>query len=91
MSGFTTSGRLAIPICVTRPNGFAFATADVFAFPGFDDRVTPSPPGRLHGERAIAMVSTFQLTRSTKLRLTHQMDTDKFWEGGKIKPGLLMP
>jgi hypothetical protein len=24
------------------------------------------------------MVSTFQLTRSTKLRLTHQMDTDKY-------------
>ena len=41
VSGFAFSGRLAIPICVTRPRGFAFATADVFAFSGFDGRVAP--------------------------------------------------
>ena len=40
--GFTKSGRMAIPICVTRPREFAFATADVFAFSGFDDWVTPA-------------------------------------------------
>jgi hypothetical protein len=46
-------------------------------------RLTPSPsqararwlpittPGRLHGGRAIPMVGTFQLTRSTRLLLTH--------------------
>ena len=41
VSGFTLSGRLTIPTGVTRPKGFACATADVFAFPGFDERVTP--------------------------------------------------
>ena len=69
MSGFTQSGRMATPTCVTRPN-----RVHAFAL-----RLTPSPsqastsrlPGtplsRLHGERAIPMVSTFQLTRSTRL------------------------
>jgi len=33
-------------------------------------RLPASPPSQLHGERAIAMVSTFQLTRSTRLSLT---------------------
>jgi hypothetical protein len=32
---------MAIPMCVTRPKGFACATADAFAFSGFDGRVTP--------------------------------------------------
>jgi hypothetical protein len=33
---------------------------------------SPRPPlSQLHGERASTMVSTFQLTRSTELRLTH--------------------
>ena len=41
VSGFTFFGRLAIPIGVTRPRGFACATADVFAFSGFDGWVTP--------------------------------------------------
>ncbi len=32
----------------------------------------PAPPlSQLHGERAISMVSSFQLTRSTRLTLTH--------------------
>ena len=35
-------------------------------------RLPASPPSWLHGERASAMVSTFQLTRSTRLILTHQ-------------------
>ena len=52
-------------------------------------RLTPSPSeassaghsddslGQLHGERAITMVSTFQLTRPTRLSLTHQEDTER--------------
>jgi len=44
-SGFTTSGRLAIPTSVTRPKGFACATADVGAYPGSDARVTPDTAG----------------------------------------------
>ncbi len=35
-------------------------------------RLPASPPSRLHGERASAMVSTFQLTRSTRLSLAHR-------------------
>src|SRR5262249_48903043 len=35
-------------------------------------RLPASPPSRLHGERAIAMVSTFHLTRSTRLSLAHR-------------------
>ena len=35
-------------------------------------RLPAPPPSRLHGERAIAMVSTFQLTRSTRLCLAHR-------------------
>ncbi len=30
------------------------------------------PPGQLHGERTTSMISTFQLTRTIRLRLTHQ-------------------
>src|SRR4051794_23444015 len=37
----------------------------------------PAPPlGQLHGERAISMVSTFQLTRSTRLNLTHPTEAE---------------
>ena len=35
-------------------------------------RLPITPLSRLHGERAIAMVSSFHLTRSTRLILTHQ-------------------
>ncbi len=45
IAGFTFSGRLAIPICVTRPRGFARATADVFASPGSDGRVASVAAG----------------------------------------------
>ena len=43
MSGFTSSGRLATPrLRVSRGRtGFAYATAGVVAFSGFDGRVTP--------------------------------------------------
>jgi len=66
---------LATLTCVTRPN-----RVHAFAL-----RLTPLPSeastagslrqplGRLHGERTTTMVSTFQLTRTVKLRLTHQI------------------
>ncbi len=66
---------LATLRCVTRPN-----RVHAFAL-----RLTPLPSeastagslrqplGRLHGERTTTMVSTFQLTRTVKLCLTHQM------------------
>ena len=55
-------------LCNEAETGSRFRiTADAFAFPGSDGG-SPAPPlGRLHGERAIPMVSTFQLTRSTRL------------------------
>ena len=73
MSGFASSGRLATPgLRVSRGRtGFACATADVVAFSGFDPGLPRTPLSRLHGERAIPMVSTFQLTRSTRLILAH--------------------
>ena len=39
---------------------------------GSANQLPAAPPSRLHGERAIAMVSTFQLTRSTRLSLAHR-------------------
>jgi hypothetical protein len=75
MSGFTNSGRLAIPICVTRPKGSLALrlTSSPSQAPASG---SPRPPlSRLHGERASAMVSTFQLTRSTELCLTHRRTT----------------
>ncbi len=66
---------LATLRCVTRPN-----RVHAFAL-----RLTPLPSeastagslrqplGRLHGERTTTMVSTFQLTRTVKLCLTHQI------------------
>jgi len=42
----------------------------------------PAPPlSRLHGERAISMVSTFQLTRSTRLTLTHPTEPNRDRDG----------
>ena len=52
--------------------GFTCVTADVVASPGFDGTVTRDAAGWLHGERAIPMISTSQLTRSTRLRLAHR-------------------
>ncbi len=41
----------------------------------------PLPLGQLHGERVISMFSSFQLNRSVRLRLTHQISPI----GAKIK------
>ena len=38
------------------------------------------PPDRLHGERAITMISSFQLTRPARLCLAHQMSADEINE-----------
>ena len=75
VSGFTQSGRLAAPTCVTRPkrvHAFALRLTSLSSrapHPGSPRRT----PSRLHGERAIPMISSFQLTRSAKLSLAHQM------------------
>ena len=53
-------------------SGSLALTADVSAFSDSDDEVTRSPPSWLHGERATAMASSVQLTRSTSLNLTNQ-------------------
>jgi hypothetical protein len=43
------------------------------SFSGFDGTVTPAAAaGLLHGERAISIISPFQLTRSTSLILAHR-------------------
>ena len=55
-------------------NGFTCVAADAIAFQGFELRnCSRGPLGQLHGERTTSMVSTFQLTRTIRLRLTHQM------------------
>ena len=77
MAGFTPSGRLAtLNLFNEAESGSPFAL-----------RLTPLPSeastagllrqplGRLQGERATTMVSTLQLTRTVKLRLTHQKVT----------------
>src|SRR5262249_23946451 len=51
-------------------------------------RLPKPPPSRLHGERAIAMGSSFQLSRSARLSLTHHKVTnitnwaDPWWRCG---------
>ena len=72
-SGFALSGRLTIPTGVTRPKGSLALRLTSSRSRASTNGLPRSPPGRLHGERASAMVSTFQLTRSTKLRLTHRI------------------
>jgi len=72
-SGFALSGRLTIPTGVTRPKGSLALRLTSLRSKASTNGSPRSPPGRLHGERASAMVSTFQLTRSTKLRLTHRI------------------
>jgi hypothetical protein len=69
VSGFTPSGRMATPTCVSRPKRVhARALRLAPSRPQAPTTRLPAPPlGRLHGERAIPMASTFQLTRSTRL------------------------
>jgi hypothetical protein len=83
VSGFAASGRLTATTGLTRPKRVhAFAlrlTSSPSRAP--TARLPAPPPSRLHGERAIAMGSSFQLTRSARLSLTHQKVT-KLTKGG---------
>jgi hypothetical protein len=67
ISGFDISGRLATPIRVTRPKGSLALRLTSSRSQAPTKELPPPPLGPLHGERAIPMVSTSQLTRSAKL------------------------
>ena len=74
MAGFTLSGRLATLAFVTRPN-----QVHTFVLRLTSSLLQASHTGSLlstlkslHGERITTMISSFQLIRNVKLRLTHQ-------------------
>ncbi len=77
VSGFAASGRLTTTTGLTRPKRVHAFALRLTSSPSRTPtaRLPTPPPSRLHGERAIAMVSTFQLTRSTRLSLTNQKQT----------------
>jgi len=69
-AGFTQSGGLATLTLVTRPNRVHayYALRLTPLLPWAPTKRSPSqPPRSLHGERALTMVSTFQLTRFARL------------------------
>jgi hypothetical protein len=74
MAGFTLSGGMATLNGLTRPNQVHAFALRLTPLPHMasTDGSPRQPHDRLHGERAIAMVSTFQLTRSTRLCLAHR-------------------
>ena len=73
-AGFT-SGRLATPNLRNEAETGSLALRLTSSPSGASaPRITPCTPGQLHGERAISMSSSFQLTRTIRLRLTHQKD-----------------
>jgi len=59
------------------PNGTESSSLTLRLTPSFPrastQRSPSAPPSQLHGSRAFAMVSTFQLTRFARLGLTHRM------------------
>ena len=71
--GFAIYGRLATPSFISRGRiRFTCVTADSFGKPRLHNTGSPrAVPGRLHGQRAVTMVRTFQQTRPVRLRLTH--------------------
>lgn len=77
-AGFIISDGLATPIGVTRlirVRG-TLRLARLPA-PASTARVAPLPlKGRLHGSRPVTMISSFQLTRTAKLRLALSGDTE---------------
>ena len=75
VTGFTLSGRAGHLKCVTRPNRVHACALRLTPLPSKAPTAGSlrQPLGRLHGERTTTMVSTFQLTRTVKLCLTHQM------------------
>ena len=73
VAGFALFGRLATLNFVSRGRiRFTRVTADVFAITGLHAGIPSQRAGSLHGDRALTMVSTFQLTRSARLSLAHQ-------------------
>ena len=77
VSGFAPSGRLTTTTGVTRPkrvHAFALRLTSSSSRTPYA-RSPARTPSRFHGERAIPMASTFQLTRSAKLCLANQKVT----------------
>src|SRR5262249_25517253 len=77
VSGFGTFGRLTTTDwCNEAETGSLALRLASSPSRSSTGRLPATPPSRLHGERAIAMVSTFQLTRSARLNLAdrrHQL------------------
>ena len=66
--GFSFFGSLATPSCVTRPNRVHLRYGWRLRLPRLQLADCSSKLlGRLHGERTLTMVSTFQLTRTARL------------------------
>jgi hypothetical protein len=73
VSGFITFGRLATLRFLHEAESGSLALRLTSSSHGASAAGSPrQPPDRLHGERAITMISTFQLTQPTRLRLAHQ-------------------
>jgi hypothetical protein len=71
--GFIISGRLTAPCMRNEAESGSLALRLTPSSCGASTaRLLRQPPARLHGERALTMFSTFQLKRSTRLRLAHQ-------------------
>ena len=81
-------GGWPLPLCVTRPKGSLALRLTSLRSQAPTNGLPRSPPSRLHGERASAMASTFQLTRSTKLRLTHRKARKGEHGNRNAEPGL---
>jgi hypothetical protein len=78
ISGFIPSGGLATFTGVTRPNRVRLRYGSQVCFPGFRQPVyADSLRFSYMHERAIYMVNSFQFTRSARLSLVYQMNTDK--------------
>jgi hypothetical protein len=78
ISGFILSGGLATFTGVTRPNRVRLRYGSQVCFPGFRQPVyADSLRFRYMHERAIYMVNSFQFTRSARLSLVYQMNTDQ--------------
>ena len=77
MSGFTRSGRMATPRLRFHEAGPGSLPLRLASSPSQASTagLPRTPLSRLHGERAISMISTFQLTRSTRLILAHPTPT----------------
>ena len=84
VTGFTLSGGLATLKCVTRPNRVHAFALRLMPLPSEAPTAGSlrQPLSRLHGERTTTMVSTFQLTRTVKLCLTHQEVTKETEKAG---------